>query len=1206
MNRIAPPDQSQRERALDSTRSIIVQAPAGSGKTDLLTRRFLRLLSEVDEPSQVVAITFTIAAAAEMRHRVLTELEKAAAIANEADDDEFSMTSLARRAFDHSQKLCWKLLDLPAQLRISTIDSFCRDLALQQPLLSGFGGELDIAEQPRELYRRAARRTLSKIDDSGSLLSASIESLLLWRDNNWQEMEELLVEMLGVRDRWMHDFLLESEPDWELLRDRLERPFVNAVRHALTHLDQLFSQLADVQEELLALARFACSHSDGQLHRELAELVQFPSTPHLTSESLEDARLTYVNVAELLLTNVGSFRKQIDKRLGFPADRKREKARLVELIAVLSTIPGLETALSAVRSLPPARYTEEDWLIVRACFTLLRHAAGELKIVFAEAGVVDFVEVAQIAQSVLTGHDGLPTDAAIAVSDSIRHLLIDEFQDTSRRQHQLLARLIAAWPERTNRTCFAVGDPMQSIYFFRDADAELFQRVKTIGLEIAHDEPLYFDFVSLQANFRTAPSLVAMLNKLLGQIFASNDGSGIQFSSAVPAREGIKAPTSGFHLHLDFVPRLSLTKSVDRDSTDEKEFAHAVQIEEMVDLIRSYQPHVERARASGDNFRIAVLGRTHSALVPVAEALRTAAIPFRAVDLEKLSARPEISDALALARALFNHQDRVAWLGVLRAPWCGLSLADLHLLTSDDDRELQSQPVSELLDERLHLLSKDGCFAVARVLRAMTSIPSLRSTQPTTRLGTLLESIWLQLGGVACVNSIARANLDLLWSCLDRLPSGEPDLLGAALDVALDKLTALPDPHSGSDCGVQLMTIHKSKGLEFEVVIVPELQASGGRGSNKMLSWFERGLENPDESGEITEFLIAPFQPKGAERGNAKAWVDQVYRERESQEMRRILYVAATRAREDLHFFARPAYRVETDGTLNLAEPSNSLLAAAWPGLDEEIHARFEEWRTTKESNSTRRGQVIESLAASDASNLLVMPSVAKPTRLHRLPPDYQIVTSRTVSTPGSRISFGEMVRENNSLRHEGGPLSRALGTAVHSLLEELAQLRQTNNWEVARSALQQFVPRITAQIRACGMEQPAATQITANALEQALNASHDPIGQWILSPHVDAANELRWTGVVDNTLRTVRVDRLFRAGDVPQAEGEDNWWIIDYKTADAGNLDQATELTQLRKMFAPQLKSYAHLLRNIRGLNTPIRVGLYYPRMLLLDWWEL
>ena len=234
-----PPDQPQRNRALDPCRSNLVQAPAGSGKTDLLTRRFLRLLAEVDEPGQVVAITFTNAAAAAMRHRILAELEKAATTGSQPSaGDEFSMDALARRALERSHALGWKLLDLPAQLRICTIDSFCRDLALQQPLVSGLGGGLDIADQPDDLYRRAARQTLERIGQADPLLGQSIEALLLWRDNNWQEMEDLLIQMLAVRDHWMHDFVLDREPDPDALRQSLERPFANAVRQALTALDR--------------------------------------------------------------------------------------------------------------------------------------------------------------------------------------------------------------------------------------------------------------------------------------------------------------------------------------------------------------------------------------------------------------------------------------------------------------------------------------------------------------------------------------------------------------------------------------------------------------------------------------------------------------------------------------------------------------------------------------------------------------------------------------------------------------------------------------------------------------------------------------------------------------------------------------------------------------------------------------------------------
>jgi ATP-dependent exoDNAse (exonuclease V) beta subunit len=971
--RVLPPDQHERELALDPSCSLLVQAPAGSGKTDLLTRRFLRLLAEVDEPGQVVAITFTNAAAAEMRHRILAEIENAAKKSDAASaTDHFSMESLARRALERSQQLGWNLLDLPSQLRISTIDAFCRDLALKQPLLSRLGGSLDIAQLPTELYRRAARETLHKIDEAGSSLATSIEALLLWRDNNWHEMEELLVAMLGVRDRWMHGFILERDPDWNRLREQLERPFARAVHEALTQLSQLLDQAPGAREEALTLARFACEQSGG-LHRDLAELTDFPIAP-FNPETLEEARQLHLCFADLLLIGEGKFRKAVDKRLGFPADRKPEKARILGLIATLAAIPGLEAALTAVRNLPPARYTEEDWQIVQACFTLLRHAAGELQIAFAEAGTVDFIEIAQIAQSVLRGHDGLPTDAALAISDGIRHLLVDEFQDTSRRQHQLLSSLIAAWPERHGRTCFAVGDPMQSIYFFRDADAELFPRVAKLGLEVAHDEPLLLAPVRLSANFRTAPSLVNELNRVFFEVFAANDGSGITFSSVEPARAEVGSANLPFQLHLDFVSQ----------SAPERESARELQIAEIVAFIQSQMSRVEEARAKGEKFRVAILGRTRSSLAQIAQALRRVQLPFRAVDLESLADRPEVLDALALARAVLNPQDRVAWLGVLRAPWCGLSLDDLYTLAGDPNH--LRRPVPDLLIERVPLLSREGHAAGTRVLHALTSAAAFRAAQPAATLGTRLEQLWLHLGGAACVDRTALANVNLLWSCLDRLPGGEADLLSPALDAALSKLTALPDPAANSDCGVQLMTIHKSKGLEFEVVIVPELQAAGRVGARNLLSWLERGLAEPDDSGEITEFLIAPLQSKGTDKGKAKAWVDRIYRERESQEMRRILYVVATRAREQLHLFARPTYKAEADGTLSLVEPTNSLLATAWPALEAEVRARFAEWSETT-------NQVIEeefSIAAAAETNLRVMPAPIKPTILRRLPLDFK------------------------------------------------------------------------------------------------------------------------------------------------------------------------------------------------------------------------
>jgi ATP-dependent exoDNAse (exonuclease V) beta subunit len=172
--------------------------------------------------------------------------------------------------------------------------------------------------------------------------------------------------------------------------------------------------------------------------------------------------------------------------------------------------------------------------------------------------------------------------------------------------------------------------------------------------------------------------------------------------------------------------------------------------------------------------------------------------------------------------------------------------------------------------------------------------------------------------------------------------------------------------------------------------------------------------------------------------------------------------------------------------------------------------------------------------------------------------------------------------------------------------MEELALLRTHLGWESARAALKRLEPRIAAQARVVGVDQPQAAQIAAQALELAVKASHNPVGAWILSPHTAAASEAGWAGVVAGGLRAVRVDRIFKAGLTPGSDGDAAWWIIDYKTAHADNVDPAKSLPELRELFAAQIEAYAQLLRKLHGAEVPIFAGLYYPRLLLLDWWEL
>ncbi|MFC5862994.1 UvrD-helicase domain-containing protein [Acidicapsa dinghuensis] len=1258
-----PPDASERSHALDPAQSFLVQAPAGSGKTYLLTQRFLRLLAEVESPDQIVAITFTKPAAAEMRNRILDALETAARPFDGTGRDE-NLTALAARALERSEQLGWQLLRQNAQLRILTIDAFCRSLALQSPLswgmLSGLGGQLEMAEDPGQLYRLAARRTVEAIAREDSPARPSVEALLRWRDNNWNDVEDLIAEMLQARSRWFQDFVFAHNIDWAALRQRLEQPFRRGALKSLERFITLLDQAPDGRDRILTLARSACETPGDSSPYELAELVDLSSS--FTSEDgqeealiLESAVSEFRCIAKFLLNNDGNWRRPggLNKNHGFPSttDGKLQKTRFSELTCDLDNVPGLREALAEFAGGLPLRYSDEEWELVRHCFAVLREAAGQLHVVFAESGTVDYTEVAQMALRILAPENGYPSDLAIRQADGVRHLLIDEFQDTSRSQYELLTRLIAAWPEREGRSCFCVGDPMQSIYGFREAEVELFERMKRFGLPAgreAGDDPYEFTFVPLRANFRTTRSLVDDLNDRFAEIFAASEG-GVPFSPAEAVRTDGSQARAELHLEFTRAGKAALIPALSNPDTSSAQATAHAQLTQIVELVRL---RLAEASVQGlQRFRIAVLGRKRKSLTPIAEALTKAGIPFRSVDVVPLQERSEVVDALSLARALLHPADRTAWLGVLRAPWCGLSLAELYLLTSDDDETINGTPIPELLRARLPLLAANEALS-ARAIEATTRVAQVcneatasRAAAGSLSLGTWLESVWLALGGADTVNPEQAENLRVLWAALDGLPEGEMDLCGPALDAALRDLYAQPDPLANSEFGVQLMTIHKSKGLEFEVVIVPDLDAPERAGQREMMAWLERGLAEPGSGEEHTsEFLVAPIQAKGTKAGATKNWVAKAKRELERQEAKRLLYVAATRAREELHLFARPRFQVDKKtGERKLASPTG-LLATAWPAIEDEVLGRFAAWDTNFQTAD--QAIALPALAAAadvaDMGGIVIpFPPSVRPTRstqVRRLPEGYTAPRLRSASQSGrgsgaSRPADG--LAEDSAFsysRTEGGLASRALGIAIHTLLEHVSMLRVTLSAEEAAAAVANLLPGVVAQARHTGLTHIEALQLSDKALDIAQRRSLEPLGRWILAPHAEALSEARWTGTTGRAasaakaIRNLRADRVFRTIEMPPSEGnfrapdEPNsdpvWWVIDYKTSHAENADlsqtaaRSAFLETHRKQHHEQLEAYARFLRALNDAagepSSRIQAGLFYSVLGLFDSWEI
>jgi len=965
-------DLRERDAALDVARSFIVQAPAGSGKTSLLVARFLKLLASVQQPEEVVAITFTRKAAAEMRTRVLEKLPP----------------------------------ELAPRLRIQTIDALCASLTAQMPVLARFGAQPGVAEDASGLYREAATRALRDLKPAAARLLAHL-------DNNVGDATQLLAGMLERRDQWLR-----------------------STGQAPTRAD-LEAALKEERERLLAQARALVPDA----------------SPELAAE---------------LLTEKNTWRKKSDRAQSL-ADN--EPARL---------------ALAALKLIPPEKYSATQWEALEAILALLNPAVAELRLLFAERGEVDFTEIAHGALLAL-GTPEEPTDLMLSLDVRVKHLLVDEFQDTSNSQWDLLRLLTAGWEAGDGRTVFVVGDPMQSIYRFRDAQVGLFLHAQRAGLPNVQLQPL-----TLSTNFRSQAAIVSWVNQVFPSVLppAVDEASG-----AVPY-----SPSVAFHpADAEGEPALDLF------SDREGEARRVVEI-------------LQQARG-----KTAILVRNRSHLDAIVPALKRAGIRFRAVEIEQLGEKQVVQDLYALTRALTHLGDRVAWLSILRAPWCGLTLAELSAFFEPHRHAcvwelIQSQP-------RLsHLVS---------VLR-----PALENRLRGT-LRDRVEGTWLALGGPACVaDATDLEDAEIFFDELERLEeAGELTDFGA-LSESLGKLYALPDVDAGPEA-VEIMTIHKAKGLEFDTVIVPGLDRQPRSGRKPLFAW--RTLAG----GRL---LLAPIDETGGEKEPLYEYVRLLDREAEDIEAGRLFYVAATRAASRLRLLG--CVKVDEDGVVKM--PSRrSLLGLAWAAVGERVKLPA--------AVSVEEGK--ESLAGGE---------------LRRLPSDFQmpeIPHSKVWKSP-EEVSEGEMPPfdwAKETVRHAG--------IVVHAWTQRIAE-DELRGWDAKR--VDALRARFSSDLLRRGVA-PGDLDNAVKLVMQALkNALADERGRWVLGSHPMARNEYR----LRNRERSFRIDRLFE-------DEKGRKWVVDYKTSvhEGAGVEVFLDLQQER--YAAQLDAYAEAVGGARrGLYFPLHKG--------------
>lgn len=1081
-------DAANRERAL-LLESFIVEAPAGAGKTELLTQRYLKLLATVDEPEEIIAITFTNKAAAEMRSRILDSLQRAASNLLPDAAHKRITYDLAQQALRRSAEKQWALLEQPARLRINTIDSLCSSLARQLPILSRFGGQPGVVEDGALHYEEAAHRALATLEDEAG--DGVVTEALRYLENDTQRLTALLADMLAKRDQWLRHTTH--------LRGDVETAFRQLVEQDIAGAAALIA--LPTQQKLMPLARYAaanlpCDHP-------IALLLDW-STPIPTRA---EALPLWRSLCELLLTG-GEFRKALDKRHGFPADNPASKAHKQALLEIIGTLPT-PAPLARIRSLPDAQ-SEQEKRVVSALARLLQLAAAHLLIVFQEQGEADFVEVAGRALQALEDETGA-TDLALKLDYRIQHLLVDEFQDTSPAQVKLLEKLTAGWSPGDGRTLFCVGDPMQSIYRFRKADVGLFLQVSAFGIGGLPLEKLH-----LTRNNRSCPVVVDWVNRAFERVFPPQDDETRgaiayrPFAATLASEEG-----EGVQVH----PLLLHADSLGEDRGAEEAGLLAA-------LIR-------RERDLHPQASIAVLVRARSHLEALVAEIRSRhpVLRFQAVEIEALAGRQTVQDIHALTCALFHRADRVHWLAVLRAPWCGLTLADLHVLAADDHVSNIWQLMQD--EARVGRLSPDGHQRLRHVRAVLEEALRHQGRQSLRRW---VESVWLKLGGPQCLWDAGdvrdvQAFLDLL--------EGMDGFDAAQLEKRMEKLYAAPDVQA--DGTLQFMTIHKSKGLEFDIVILPGLHRGSRNSDTPLLLWEEVAIE-----GASPQLVAAPYVPKHKRNSNPSAYdyLQTLEKERDANELARVLYVAATRTKKRLHLVA--ALKPNSKGEIKPTE--NTLLGLLWDAVGDEFQSA--ESRSLRESGADDAGFI---------PSLIRLPQPAVPALLRVEGP----------TLPMNEVEMGDGAEEVAGIE-------ASCGTLAHLYMELMAQ-DGVAQWSPER--VRGLEPAMQRWLERQGHEEKECASGAQRVLQALLTTLASEAGQWVLQAHEQAASEFALATWENGQLRHHVIDRTFVADGVR--------WIVDYKSA---RLRQASG--EAAETWRPQLERYARLFRE-EGL--PVRKAVFF-----------
>lgn len=1070
-------DAYVRALSIDPSRSVALLAPAGSGKTTQLLYRMMACLTVVEAPEHILAITFTNKAAGEIVERVTGALAQAAMGAEPEASFEKPLYMLSRLVLERDKALGWNLLLNPSRLRIMTFDAYCARLAAKMPIMSGYGGGRT-AEDPSLIYRAAVLDTLGSVNDPSipDELREALESVLSLAKNQFEALVPLFSNLLEKRDQWVGEVMAMSP---KLMSEALNDLVASSHSAACNVLDRHgFNQCWSIlQRASQANPEFAWA-AYGQ--------------PDLTERGLSFARAA----AKKMLKTDGAIRTKVTAREGFPAKEPLTVA-MNAFLAGLSGDEEINEALHTLATLPDTEYPERSAQMLGHLVIVLRYLLANLMLAFDAQASVDFPEVAQRAIQSLGASSEV--GEALLDEDRIRHLLIDENQDTSRAQYQLLERIVEEWEPDDERSIFMCGDQSQSIYLFRGATLQQFTDTVSAG----QFGPKQLDVLHLTVNFRSAPVVVDWNNVVYGKLFQKAAGA------FVPS-----------------VPHRSYAGQVSVESTDSEDD----EAQRVVELVRA-------AFADDPQQSVAILVRGRSHLKSILPALKAAGITASGTDIDPIAKSPAISEVVSLIRALWHQADRTAWLAVLRASFVGLSWADCLVVA----RGHAVIPCALRLPEVHRALSLEG---QQRVRRLLDTLDAVQQASRSDELSWRARAAWVSLGGMATVDKTELGDAKTVFGLLDDHTATGDLEDSTSFFNKLDRLFATPKAGS-----VQIMTVHKSKGLEFGCVIVPGLHRTSVPDEKPLFHW--RRMNG--------RFFLAPNigdQDEGSVDSRLFAFVGGFVKKDLSDEVDRLCYVATTRAKMRLHLLA--CWSRDDDK----APPKTSMLGRLWPAIADEL-------------------KLIASTGAAPA------PKPAVPSKA-RLGAGYAVTVPGDAFMPASlndQLPTEEELHEE-IVEEEGDDYRAQIEGIVYHRVVELIAKDGLDLWDEER--VQGKAQAIAALMRREGYpirEVPAGRD---RIIRLVLTTIRSEKGRWILSKHEQGGQEVQLTGYRNGRWMHRYLDRPFVSGGA--------YWITDWKTPECPEgMPVETFLRRIAARYSDKMNEYRQIAKEA-GITLPVKLGLYLP----------